>query len=126
MASQALQAFRDELLDQLTILEPRLEGLQELGRHEMSAESKAVVTAESQVYSQRITKIRTTLANMDALEVDGYPEIPQGSILGAIKDELEHEVNVTLAALDAFAVVVPVTELTVTFDAPVPKNNGSM
>jgi hypothetical protein len=124
MASQALQVFRMELLDQLTILEPRLEGLQELGRHEMSAESKAVVTAESQVYTQRIQMIDATLADMDALEADGYPEIPQGNILGAIKDELEHEVNVTLAALDAFAVVVPVTAVEVTFDEPVPKANG--
>ena len=115
MPSEALQALREELLSHLNTRNPTLdeilEGLHELGRHEMSELAHIAVQEQITSHNYRVDLLKEGLDYLNRLEQDQYPDKPGNDISFPIKTELEREHHVEGAAIGSFNVVTPATSL---------------
>jgi hypothetical protein len=102
MSSAASDAYRAELDAMLSVLVLPLEGLHYDDRLAPAGEVSEEIDGDITQYERRQRLIQTVLAAMDALDADGYPEMPIEELPPSIYDVLEHQAEAILAALGRF------------------------
>jgi len=70
----------------------------------LSADTSAAVSGELAAHEHRQALIQAVLTALDALEADGYPEVPRTGVAKSVLDELHEErdaLDKAIAALEA-------------------------
>ncbi len=102
--SGAIAALRAELNAARSILLPQVQGLVDLaGMPFFSAEAMVEIERELADHRRRLTLIDDVLNALDALEADGYPEMPLATVSRPILDEMLAQQAAIAAAIGEFA-----------------------
>lgn len=118
MASAPLTALRAELLAALEVIEPQLRGLKNMVNDPFSPEASATLQEQITALERRKTLINSTLARLDELEADGYPERPPVLVPASVLAEYERKEADVEAAVDMFEPVGPVATAVTVFPPP--------
>ena len=128
MVNDPYQALRDELNAALSVIEPQINGLDDLTRAGMSVEITQDINSELVGRHRRKTLILGVIAALDAvlvalaaLDADGYPNLPTISLIGHLFDELQHEKTALYAAIEIFVAAPPAAKIVATFGEAEPK-----
>ena len=110
MAADPNPELRAELESALDVLSPQIRGLHDLSSVSVSTELAASVREQIVVRERRRDLINAVLGHLDAtmnalntLESDGYPALPQASLVSSQFEELQEENTDLAAAIGVFA-----------------------
>lgn len=110
--------FRDELTAAVAVLNPQIDGLEDLRLASISAEAKALVEGSLALKRQRRQLILALINGMDvvntlwdSLKGDGYPLTPAVIAEAALVAELKAETDAILTALKIFSSPLPAGKL---------------
>lgn len=101
MATKVAEAIV-EIDQELDILRPEREGLEDFGRLNLTGPASAYIAARHAVYAQRITLLQSCRAACQALLDDGHPGIPIAEIDAASFANLQEQAFTIEAALKKF------------------------
>jgi hypothetical protein len=99
---RAFDDLLDELEDALGWIAPKLEGLEDFNRVNINDDTRLEVTAATQVYGRRVDALKTSIAALEALNADGYPEVETFEVSETILLDLIDQEASMAAALDQF------------------------
>jgi len=101
--------LRAELIAAFVVLKPQIRGLQDLATTSVSAELKNQISTQTSARVNRQTLIQAVLSALDtvvskieALHADGYPALPNATMLGSLFSELQEETSDLEAAIAVF------------------------
>jgi hypothetical protein len=121
MASPASTAFRAELLAQIEILEPQIRGFRDMANDPFSSETLEFLNRELTDHVRRRDLCLANLTALDALEADGWPDMPKAEVPGNVFAELQGEKNDIAAALSEFEVLPMASKIAVGLGDPMAK-----
>lgn len=118
MPSAKLTAVHDELTAAQTVILPQIEGLHDFARLNLQPDTLTVVQAATIDFERRRDLIAAALAALDALSTDGYPEVPEREVIGAVYADLKDNVTTIEAAFTKFESIGPAVSAAITADVP--------
>ena len=116
----ALETFRNELVAEHTRLVPVIEGLQDYNRLNLS---QAVAPVQQAIadYSRRQSLIEATIAALNNLAADGYPDLPVRNLPPEAYAELRENLHTINLAIAQFGAAEEATVATIVAGEPRPK-----
>jgi len=120
MPTTAETAFRTELDAALAVEGKQLNGLKDISVMPISAELQAALQPPLTEWQRRVDMINAVLTAMDALDADGYPDLPPQIILGSLMAEIQEKESDVASAAGVFQAPAPVAERG-DFNAPTAK-----
>lgn len=118
MSSAAHDTYEAELRQEYDRLAAQLLGLQYFARLPQAHETMRIVQEQIALFDRRLTRLEATLQAMDALAADGYPEMPTLVVDPGVYQDLQADIDATIAALTHFSPIPPATQLAPAFSAP--------
>jgi hypothetical protein len=110
MADDPNPALRTELNAALAVLAPQIRGLNDLATTSISTELLAEVNDQITARVRRqgliqavLNGLDAALAELEALDADGYPDLPAVPVLGSLFAELQEESSDLAAATGVFS-----------------------
>lgn len=113
MSSPAVEALRAELIAARDLLPPQLRGLRNMSNDPFSPEAVDALNKRIGVVDHRLTVINSTLARLDELDADGYPELPPFEVSTSVLQEFELKETDVGKAVDGFSATPEATSLDV-------------
>lgn len=130
MADDPNPALRAELVAALAVVNPQIRGLHDLAATSISADLAAEIIKQVSAREHRRDLLNTTLQWLDgalhslnALQADGYPDLPGAALPPALLTELKGEETDLGAAMATF-IVEPATNISVALGAPTERSNA--
>ena len=128
MASDSVTERQASFEDGLAIVDPQIKGVQNKLNDNISAELKAALSDRLAVLQRRQSLIRSSIATQDAadaavnaLEDDGFPELPNMEISDSLIQELQAEGAADDAAAAGFEVIPPAANMSISLGSPIDK-----
>ena len=126
MADDINPARRTELENELNDLAPKIRGLDDLALVSISSDLSARVVAQANVLKRRRDLIQAEVDGMDnvnalhaALLADGYPSLPNASVIDSLFAELKEELADIEAAVSVFS--TEAANVSISLGTPSPK-----
>ena len=133
MADDPNPALRAELNAALAVLAPQIRGLNDLSKTSISpdlliqVEDQITARVRRQALIQAVLNgLDAALGELEALESDGYPELPTMAVVGSLFSELQEENSDLAAAVGVFSPVETISAgpLSVSANPNPPTNPG--
>lgn len=120
MGSQAVAALRAEMAAQAETIKPLLEGTRDYVR--VADDAQAEADMRDAAYQRavdrqrRLDVIAAVVAQLDALEADGYPELPKLKVPSGLYAKFQRNKETLVAAFNDIEAIPDVAGGAVTFD----------
>lgn len=122
MGSQAVAALRAEMAAQVETIRPLLEGTRDYVRvaddGQEEADMREAASQRAADRQRRLDRIAAVVAQLDALEGDGYPDLPKLKVPSSLFAKFQRNKDTLVAAFGDIEAIPDVAGGTVTF-APV-------
>lgn len=103
MAGTAVDAAIVEINAKLAEIAPQHEGLRDYSRLNLSEESHRIISESIEHYNRRVAYLITAKAALEALRVDGHPDLKPVEIAPESLAELQENASTIEAALKQFS-----------------------
>lgn len=121
MSTPTSVAFRAEIQAALVIVEAQVRGLEDLLKVSLTKETLAFVEADRVSHTRRRDIYRKLIADIDALEADGYPILEKVEVTPEAAAELEEQKADLAAAFGEFQPLPPASTIDVVLGDPANK-----
>lgn len=107
MTNSSLDALRGELDESNGASAVQRRKLRDVADLPLSADTAAAVSGELAAHEHRQSLIQAVLTALDALEADGYPDVPRTEVAKSVLDELNEEKDALETAIAALGAAGP-------------------
>ncbi len=101
--ANAVETALQELREQLELVGPIREGLEDFRRLNLETEAKAEIIEQIRFYQDRITLINAAVLALEALLNDNYPMLEVRELSPAVLEELKANMETLAAAFATFS-----------------------